>query len=310
MDTPPPNPPPVEDDEHPDTVNDQAITPQDPFTPQATLALDHVPPINVEVGTGTTHPPSKPRALPMELGGLRIIIIGWCFWLLGSWGVAMLLDTGTPRARWMLLSALIGMMLGYPAVRLSQAPNPDEPGRGALQVLMDWLCMISIFQAVLWSLHFLAAWPIFRGLWLDAAVVAWSLLAALIVGWARLYHVGGVRLLAMALCIALLLAEPLALWLAGVYPGSDRWLLRISPLQAVWELSAPPTKAVPNPWAPHILLIGLIAMAGWGSLVGWRLIELALPVPVRPEPELVDLTAQERMQADSDTIARRSTPSE
>lgn len=292
MDPAPPNPP-DDDDEHPDVVNEQTMPPGDPFTPRATLALDHIPPINVEVGTGATHPPARTRSRPMELGGLRIIIIGWCFWLLGSWGVAVLSDTATPRARWMLLAAMLGLMLAYPAVRLSQGPNPDEPGRGALQVLLDWLAMITVFQAVLWSLHLIAAWPLVRGLWLNAAVLAWSLLAALIVGWARLFNIGAVRLLGMALCIALVLAEPLTLWVAGVYPGSAGWLLRVSPLQAVWEMSAPPGKHVSHDWRPHILLIALIAIAGWSALIGWRVIEWLLPRPARPEPELIDLSTQQ-----------------
>ena len=79
--------------------------PVGPFAPRSTLALDHVPPINVEVGSGAHGLPASARLPgPLEAGGLRIVIIAWCFWLLGSWGFSWLADTGLPRVRWMLLS--------------------------------------------------------------------------------------------------------------------------------------------------------------------------------------------------------------
>lgn len=295
MTDPPTNPLPDDaapEHDDPASVNAPAQPIDDPFAPQPTLALDHVPPINVEVGTGAHGEPAKLPPRPLEMGGLRIIIIGWCFWLLGSWGVAWFSDTAVPRARWMLLAGLLGMMLAYPAVRLSQSPNPDEPGRGAMQVLFDWLCLISVFQAVLWSLHLIAAWPLSRGLWLDAAVVSWTLLAALIVGWARLYASSVIRTLGMALCIALVVAEPLVLWLTGTRPGSEGWLLRVSPLQAVWELSSPPMRTIVHDWPPQILLIGLVAVSGWASLIGWRVLDALIARKLRPEPEVVDLAAQ------------------
>lgn len=213
------------------------------------------------------------RLEPSDPGWLRVVIVVWCFWLLGAWGAAWLSASSVPRVRWMMFAGSFGLMLVWPAFRLSQQVRSDEPGHGALQVLLDWLAMIGVYQAVIWSLHLLAGWPLVRGLWLDAAVMAWSLMTALIVATARRWPYGWARLVGMGLCIALVFAEPVIMWLA-VVSGGEAWSMRVSPIQAFWELTQPPSRGQIAPWDKRTLMVAVLAVMGWASLILWRIGEL------------------------------------
>ena len=229
---------------------------------------------------GPTQTGARPPAGALEVGGLRLVIVAWCFWLLGSWAMSWVAETsnalrmfqyGTsaPVVRWMLLSGLLGMMVVWPAYRLSQPTHPREPGRGALQAFLDWLAMVLVFQAVIWSLQIIAGWTLARGLWLDAAVLAWTLLTALIVGWARTSGSGVVRTAAMAGCLAVVLAEPVLGWLQGGEPGEPGEAMRLSPLETVWTLTVLPENASVWPWGERIIVVAVAAGLGWGVLAGW-----------------------------------------
>ncbi|MEM9346277.1 MAG: hypothetical protein AAGB26_06655 [Planctomycetota bacterium] len=211
---------------------------------------------------------ARRRYQPSDPGMLRIVIVVWCFWLLGAWGAAWLSDTSVPRVRWMMFAGSFGLMLVWPAFRLSEQAEPEKPGYGSMQVLLDWLAMIGVYQAVIWSLHLLAAWPLVRGIWLDAAVMAWSLLTALIVAAARRWPHGLARLVGMGLCIALVFAEPVAVWLA-VISGGEPWQMVVSPIQALWELTQPPNRSRISPWDQRTLMIAVIAVMGWMALGLW-----------------------------------------
>jgi len=49
----------------------------------------------------------------------RHLLLFWCIWLLGSWLPAFL-DTNPVPIRWMAFAVIIGMMLLWPAYRLTQ----------------------------------------------------------------------------------------------------------------------------------------------------------------------------------------------
>ncbi|MFI4860400.1 MAG: hypothetical protein ACIAXF_06940 [Phycisphaerales bacterium JB063] len=282
-----------------------------PFAPQPTLAIDHPPPINVEVGSGTHGLPARPTRGQgaLEAGGLRIVIIGWCFWLLGSWASSWLADTGLPRVRWMLFSGLLGMMLVWPAVRLSQPVHAREPGRGAAQAFLDWLAMVLVFQAVIWSLRLIAGWTVARGYWLDAAFVSWTLLTAVVVAWGRTSSAGWVRTSAYAVCLGIVLAEPLSLVLFG---GPSPESMRVSPLQTVWALTHLPAHASLSPWDQRIVVVGVSAALGWCVLAGWgwlgrapRPVEIDLEDdPYGQRVEVIDIAAGQRERGASATIHR------
>lgn len=212
--------------------------------------------------------PRKRRKRVAELGGLRVVIVAWCFWLLGAWAVSWLSDTSVPRVRWMLFAGTFGLMLVWPAFRLSEHVRPGDPMRGAMQVLLDWVALAGVYQAVIWSLNLIAAWPFERGLWVDLAILSWSLLSALVVAAVRLWPGALVRWLGMAVCIALVFGEPVAVWLSLV-SGGESWPIRFSPIQTMWELTRTSGQRSLYPWDQRTIVVGLVAVSGWLSLIGW-----------------------------------------
>ena len=170
----------------------------------------------------------------------------------------------------MLFAGSFGMMLVWPAFRLSESVDPTRPGRQAIgPIFLDWLGLVLVYQAVIWSLHLMAMWPLMRGIWLDAAVMSWSLLSALIVATARRWPGAIARSIGMLLCIALVFAEPLYIWLLSE-PGHE-WVMRISPIQALWELTEPPARGRIHNWSNRIITIGLVAALGWVILGLWAM---------------------------------------
>lgn len=248
-------------DEQPEPADDAiAPTTDDSIAAEAIAASEAVHAVE--------DPQTAHRHATPDAGWLRVVIVVWCFWLLGAWGAAWLSETSVPRVRWMMFAGSFGLMLVWPAFRLSEQVKSDEPSHGGLAVLLDWLAMIGVYQAVIWSLHLLAGWPLVRGVWLDAAVMAWSLLTALIVAAARRWPSGWGRLIGMGLCIALVFAEPVLIWLA-VIGGGQAWPMVVSPIQAFWELTQPPSQGAVAPWDQRTLMVALVAVSGWLSLGLW-----------------------------------------
>jgi len=215
--------------------------------------------------------PKQPSWHENEMGWLRVIIVAWCLWLMGSWVMALVADTSVPRVRWMLFAGSFGLMLVWPAFRLSERTRERGVGVATLAILLEWFALIGVYQAVIWSLNLIALWPFVRGIWLDAAVVAWSLLTALIVAAARAWPGAAARMIGMLLCIALVFAEPVLIWASVVFAGGQGWSMRVSPVQAFWELTQPAARSPIAPWDARTLSIALVAVAGWGALGLWAL---------------------------------------
>lgn len=200
---------------------------------------------------------------------LRVWVLAWCLWLLGSWVVVLRTSAQVPLGRGMIHAVMMGVMLLWPAFRLSQ--DFVWRGRfGSARILVDWLCMIVLFQAVLWPLRLMSNWAIGQVMWLNAAVAAWGLLAAAIVAWGCRSSSGLARALAMAVCVLLLLGEPAVMGLASAMagPGSGvTWAMCVSPIQAIWFLSSPPgTRSTDQSWAVPIVNVAIVAGLAWGFL--------------------------------------------
>ncbi|MEM7576624.1 MAG: hypothetical protein AAF328_04030 [Planctomycetota bacterium] len=194
----------------------------------------------------------------------RALLLGWCLWLIGVWGLLLVTIGWSPLAyRWMTFAAIIGLMGLWPAARLSQ----DHRGPGARTIVfVDWVCMLLVFQAVLWPMRIVATWSLEQTLMVNAAVASWSLLTGLLIAWGRSFGTAPMRTVAMLACVGLLVAEPLLLLLNAVLTGAP-WSalpnLRVSPLQAVWELTAAPALYLPRPWTDYTLGIAAAALVGW-----------------------------------------------
>ena len=203
-----------------------------------------------------------------QLASPRVMILGWCIWLLGTWGGALVADSAVPATRWMLFSSFIGLMALWPTVRLSL----DRGGLrySATEVLMEWLALMTIFQAVVWPLGITAQWSFLQTLWLDGAVVAWSLLTALFVATGVRSRHTLHRLLATAFCLLLLVGEPLVMTLMslGARPGQGHgWVMCISPIQTVWALSEVPIEWSSGPWRTNVAAVAVAAAVGWAVFV-------------------------------------------
>ena len=210
-------------------------------------------------------------AAPRTDTGSRGLVLAWCLWLLGSWAVARWLDSSGPVVRWMVLAALSGLMLLWPAFRLSQdypvaqgygstasGPTAMPPGR----VLLDWLSLNIVFQAVVWPLHVTAGWSVSQTLLLDAAVASWSLVTALLIAWGGRHRIGTQRTWAMVLCLLLVAGEPLVM----VLMNNATWHMRVSPIETIWVLTGPAGSWSADPWIERVAAVAAAAIWGWGVL--------------------------------------------
>jgi len=239
-------------------------------------------------------PKHKPRLA--DPYGLRALVLGWCMWLLISWSITLAIGATAHAVRWVVFSALVGLMGVWPALRLSQQmPGPAgataaEPGhedrasapKRVLATGLDWVCLMGVFQVVVWPLMVVGGWSIQQTLWLDVAIGAWSALTGVLLGLGRIVPVPGARSLAMMLCMLLVVGEPALMSLLGYRPGSvfgnggpsgghsgggGEGML-VSPVQAVWELTTTVQPSDPWSWLPTLLSVLTAAVLGWVLLWG------------------------------------------
>ena len=224
--------------------------------------------------------PSGHREVPGEVYGVRLLMLGWCIWLMGTWIVLFFTMGWAGQAfRVMVFASLIGLMGVWPAVRLSQidpaagglrgSHGVEHPGLWAgacRRTLVDWLCLNLVWQAVVWPLRLAGGWGLGQAAWVSGAVAAWSLLTGLIIAWGRGTDGAGRRAAAMVVCLGVVLAEPLLMWGVRLSGQVTVATMRVSPLQAVWNLTAHPGAAAPGPWVQQVVAVALAAGAGWAAL--------------------------------------------
>lgn len=205
--------------------------------------------------------PAKVGGVRFDPFGLRGLVIVWCLWLLLSWSITLGMSATAHAVRWMIFSAVFGLMAVWPAVRLSQQGlRGSRRGRAVWGTLLDWFCLVGIFQVVVWPLMLLGRWSDQQTLWLDLAVLAWSLLTGAIVGLGRLLPGSGGRWGAMGVCMLLLLGEPVWLAVGGTTGGSQ---MGVSPIQALWELTTTVQPFDPSKWSAVVLSVGAAAVLAW-----------------------------------------------
>jgi hypothetical protein len=180
-------------------------------------------------------------------GEPRVIALLWMFFLMGVTGVMFLSVSEAfyvspsitrPAARGMILTTMAGLVLLWPAVRLSQRPA-DRPVRSALR---DLFVLLIPAQAVVWphALRVLADWQVPVLLASCLALAAWGLV------------IGGLIALAdasprrrgsvwMGAVLAVVFAGPIVSVLFGPGGGVRADLARagwmLSPLTSVVEIT-------------------------------------------------------------------------
>ena len=215
------------------------------------------------------------RGVAVAWVGARELILLWSAWLLGSWTVIWWSTSPEGGARLMLFSMLLGLMWAWPALRLGHGwvawleawkiPGVEaaEMIRQAeryapLAVWLEWLMLVGIMQAVVWPLRLIAGWSLEQALWIDAALVGWSGLAATVVAWAVCEPGRGRRVAGMVLCVALVLAQPVWGLLVGHWPAA----MHGTPVQLFWELGMGRHDGSLWSWAGQAISVGLGAVVG------------------------------------------------
>lgn len=212
--------------------------------------------------------------------GSRGLMLAWSLWLLGSWVISLRLDSTLPAVRWMIFASLFGLMLLWPAFRLSQdcliEPDNSAYATGKSRtilpkhIFLDWLRLNLIFQSVVWPLQVTARWWVAQTALLDAAVASWTLMVSVIVAWGCAARGGMQRTVAMLLCLLLLLGEPIVVLILNMSRSNierSAWIMRISPLQTIWELSGSPWGWSAGPWVERVVVVAVAALVGWILLI-------------------------------------------
>jgi hypothetical protein len=202
-------------------------------------------------------------------------------WLIGSWLITIGISTPiqpvsasyTPGVRMMLLCIVVGLMIGWPLLRLSQSAT----ARPLAQTALDLVVLLSLIQVVIWPLRLVTPWSIERIAAIDALMCCWLLLAAAAVASAVGTRHGGARQLAMLACVAMCLLGP-AMTALGAMSGIGLDLVALSPLMAVRALGQ---GGGARPSSEHWALIGLL---GTAAAIAWAVLLAALTLARRPGP--------------------------
>ena len=242
--------------------------------PAPTAAVERPAPVKVPSVSALRH------GILSDPFGLRTLIILWCFWLLISWSITLAMDARVHTVRWMIFSAAFGMMAVWPAARLSQQLAWNRGSRlhrsrvfNCLSAtFLDWLCLATILQVVIWPLMLVGQWTMQQTLWLDLAMLSWSLLIAAFVALGRMLWAGWARISMMLFCLLLLLGEPIWLGLTGIgftdmTRHGESWQMRISPIQALWELTTTIQPYLPTDWINNIISTATAALLAWVILL-------------------------------------------
>lgn len=215
------------------------------------------------------------------------VILGWCLWLIGAWAVTFLSSASLIAAdRWMSFAAAMGLLLIWPAWRLSlEIPSATvHPLQTIGHVWIEWLALNLVLQAVIWTLPVGSGWSFQQTLWLDAALASWSLLIAAIVAAGTLAASPPRQNLAMLGCLLILFGQPLlqALGWISHHTTSPLNFQALNVWTLLYQLTRPPEHFRPESYLPRIAPIVVLDAALWLILVLWSLLRPFSSKPKNP----------------------------
>ncbi|MCC7205314.1 MAG: hypothetical protein IT441_09565 [Phycisphaeraceae bacterium] len=217
-----------------------------------------------------------------RVGGLLLL---WCVWMMGSWLGVMRMMYGQwvpqtppgslmPAGRWMVMHGLVGLLIGWPAVRLTgvggtEAARIDEiePTWWARTgwVLRDWFYLNVLHAAVLISVRFGAHWTGEQTLLVVGWCAAWSLGIGVALAWG----LGGPvrrRTWAMTACVGVALGGSVLGMLIG-----DGGTMAGEPWRTGWALADKwPTGTATWGWGA-MRIATIVAAGAWvaASAAAW-----------------------------------------
>lgn len=205
----------------------------------------------------------------------RPLVMAASGWLLVSWAVNLAIDSPLrlthdnmqPAVQWMIMSAVVGMGLVWPACRLTFTRTPYPAARA----LSDAVVLLLVFQVVIWPLRVLVEWTVRQTIMVDLAMAVWMVPVAL---WVCLGLRGGrvMRATMTVLCVITLIGPAVA---RVVLPtdSASAW----SVFEMVWYLTQP------QRFVQLQTLVGPLATVAGVSAALW-VIGLALaPRPGEPD---------------------------
>jgi hypothetical protein len=205
------------------------------------------------------------RAEPIVLPGGLILL--WCLWLIGSWALTLRLRapvqpssaTFEPGVRMLLLCVGLGLVIGWPLLRLSQEPV-SRPGR---HTLVDLISLIALMQVVLWLGHLLTSWSAARTAAIDAMLAGWAALAGALVAAATGGGRAMPRNLAMLMCVFMSVLGPAAMWMGWSPTYEPVSTVARGPLLGVTALThGGSTLPTPEQWQA-VAIVWAAALAAW-----------------------------------------------
>ena len=206
----------------------------------------------------------------------RGLILLASIWLVASWVLAIGLRAPveassasyTPGVRLMLISVAIGMVIGWPLLRLSQSAAP-YPIR---QTLLDLIVLLALVQVVIWPLRLVTPWTPLRTAALDATLTAWVILVGALVAAAAGSDRPGPRIVAMLGCVGMGLAGPALALLCLAFPATQSLVPRLVGLGPFLEIHAMSTAGGAPPSWQQWIWIGLVALAAVAAWTGLGLL--------------------------------------
>ena len=204
-------------------------------------------------------------------------------WLVGSWLAAIGVSppvqpssaSYTPGVRLLLDCIVVGLIFGWPLLRLSQARCSWSIQRTALDVVV----IAALVQIVVWPLRLVTPWSVTRMLAIDGVLVGWTaLLGALLAVGGALPPRG--RTLTMVACAALGFAGPLAGMMAGWLGANELLVTRLgllSPFSMLRHLTGAGPGAIDR---DDLILAGTGAAA---AAVAWVAVFAAHLLAIRPD---------------------------
>ena len=201
----------------------------------------------------------------------RGLILAAAAWLIFSWILSVGLTppveassaSYTPGVRLMLVYITIGLMIGWPLLRLSQAPKYWP----LTQTILDMVVLLSLIQVVIWPLRLITPWTLDRTAALDATMAAWTLLVGAIIASAIGTNKFGVRNLAIIGCIAISLLGPAIGLFVSTRGNSAFSIVQLGPIISVHKLASEGgnSRVASLQWM-MIMIPTMAAILAWAAL--------------------------------------------